>query len=85
MFEPLVIIISKDEVDSSNILPALEILKYLIDSPDLAKSYQENVNIAFHGYDNDPRELFEIPEVRNYVYKLDEIFPFWLFFLVKKI
>lgn len=39
------------------------------------------VNIAFDGYNQDSRELFEIPEVRTYVYKIDEKFPFWLFFM----
>jgi hypothetical protein len=39
--------------------------------------------VAFHGYDQDSRELFEIPEVREYVSALDSQFPFWLFFLTK--
>ena len=29
------------------------------------------------------KELFEIPEVREFVYALDEQFPYWLFFLDK--
>ena len=44
----------------------------------------ERVEISFHGYDHTPQELFEIPEVRNFVYQLDEQFPFWLFFLSKR-
>lgn len=44
----------------------------------------ERVDIAFYGYDDDPRELFEIQEVRQYVSDLDVKFPFWLFFLSKK-
>jgi hypothetical protein len=39
------------------------------------------VDFRIHGYDNDPRELFEIPEVRSFVRLLDEQFPFWFFFL----
>lgn len=44
----------------------------------------ERVDIAFHGYDHTHEELFEIPEVRDFVYKLDEQFPFWLYFLSKR-
>lgn len=83
-FEPIIIIISREEVEAGDIEPALHIFKQFVASPEVAKSYQEKVDIAFHGYDNDSRELFEIPEVRNYVFKLDDVFPFWLFFLSKR-
>jgi hypothetical protein len=39
--------------------------------------------IAFHGYEQDTRELFEIPEIWEYVHLLDDKFPYWLFFLTK--
>lgn len=84
MFEPLIIIVSKDEILSEDVTTALGSLKKLIKSPEVAQSYMERLDIAFSGYDNHPEELFEIPEVRNYVYKLDEQFPFWLYFLSKK-
>ncbi|WP_394789647.1 hypothetical protein [Rhodoferax sp.] len=40
-----------------------------------------NVRLVFSGYCNDPRELWEIPEVRSYVKKLTEAWPEWMFFL----
>lgn len=84
MFNPLMIVVSKDEVLTGNIEPALGALKNLTATPEVARSYKEKVDIIFHGYDNHSEELFEIPEVRNYVYKLDEQFPFWLYFLSKE-
>ncbi len=48
-----------------------------------AKLFKENVDLAFFGYDDDSRELFEIDEVRDFVFKLDDQFPYWLFFLTK--
>ena len=45
----------------------------------------ERLSIAFHGYDQDVRELDEIREVRDFVYMLDDKFPYWLFFLSKKL
>jgi hypothetical protein len=35
------------------------------------------------GYEDDARPLWEIEEVRTFVARLDEEFPFWLFFLHK--
>ncbi len=82
--DPLVVTVSREEINLGDIEPALSILKQLISSPDIATTYKEKIDIAFHGYDTDFRELFELPEVRDYVHKLDEKFPFWLYFLSKK-
>jgi hypothetical protein len=46
----------------------------------LASHCQGRVEISFYGYDEDPRELWEIPEVRQYVRKLGHVLPDLLFF-----
>ena len=66
-----------------DITPALGTLELLLRSPESARAYMERVDIAFAGYDENTRALDEIPMVRDYVRKLDEQFPFWLFFLSK--
>ena len=63
---------------------ALGVLKELTESPDTAREFVERVDISFHGYDHTRQELFEIPEVRNFVYQLDGQFTFWLYFLSKR-
>ena len=40
--------------------------------------------VSVHGYDYDPRELNEIAEVCSFLDKLDDKFPFWLYFLDKR-
>lgn len=82
--DPLVIVISRAEVDAMDTSAALTVLKRLLESPDTARAFLERVDIAFHGYDHINEELFEIPEVRNFVWELDQQFPFWLFFLSKR-
>src|ERR1700676_3103993 len=77
------IIVSKEEVESGDVAPALGTLQLLMQSPETMAHFFERVDIAFHGFDSDARELFEIAEVRHYVHKLDAKFPFWLFFLSK--
>lgn len=78
------IVVSKAEVEAADVLPALGTLKKFLQSPEVMVEYFERVDIAFHGYSADSRELFEIPEVRTYVYKLDDKLSFWLFFLSKR-
>jgi hypothetical protein len=46
----------------------------------LALHCQGKINISFDGYDDDPRELFEIDEVREYIDLLDEAIPELFFF-----
>ncbi|MBF0235186.1 MAG: chlororespiratory reduction 6 domain-containing protein [Desulfamplus sp.] len=84
MFDYFGIVVTKDDVLSGDISKTLSCLNHFIKSPEVARSYMEKVDIAFYGYNNDPRELYEIPEVRNYVNKLDEQFPYWLYFFSKK-
>ncbi len=83
--DPLCIVVSRENVESANIEPVLEALKSLIKSPQIARANMEKVDIAFDGYNYDNRELDEIEEVRNYVFDLDDKFPYWLFFLSKNL
>lgn len=78
------LVISKSEVELMDTSVALGVLKRLIESPITAREFVERVDISFNGYDHTQQELFEIPEVRKFVYLLDEQFPFWLYFLSKR-
>ena len=42
---------------------------------------QGKVAVLFEGYDDDPREVYEIPEVRRFCATLDRRFPYWFYFL----
>lgn len=48
---------------------------------ELAHQCQGKVEISFFGYESDPRELFEIPEVRRYIAVLDQALPELFFFV----
>ncbi len=82
--DPLCIVVSRDEVQRQDTSSALSTLKALLKTPEIARAYRERVDIAFDGYNEDPRELDEIEEVRDFVQRLDADFPFWLFFLSKQ-
>ena len=82
--DPLVVLVSRAEVEAMNTSRAMKVLNQLIESPDTAKAFVERVDIAFDGYNHTKQELFEIEAVRNFVHQLDQQFPFWLFFLSKR-
>lgn len=44
------------------------------------KSFFNKLVLSINGYDNDPRELRDIEEVRTYLTFLDKCFPYWFFF-----
>lgn len=79
----LYVVVSKQDVLSGNTMSTIDVLKTLTRSPEDALRWRESVDIVFDGYNDTQWELFEIPEVRNFVYQLDEAFPFWLFFMSK--
>lgn len=77
------VVISKQEVLSCNTNKASSTLRAFLASPDTALHWREKVDFAIDGYNDVQWELFELPEVRDFVVKLDSEFPFWLFFLSK--
>lgn len=78
----LVIIgIGRDKVESNDISLALSTLTDLFAGPNTVRRLQGRVSILFEGYDDDPREVYEIPEVRRFLGTLDRRFPYWLYFL----
>lgn len=81
--DPIRIVVARADVEAGNVTSTLEVLRQLTRSVETIRAWKGKVDIAFHGYDHDRRELFEIPAVRVFVSTLDAEFPYWLFFLTK--
>jgi hypothetical protein len=60
--------ISRQEVESGD-TSVLSVLLRLLDK-ESAIQYREMVDIAVYGYDDDPRELYDVPEVQDFINKL---------------
>lgn len=82
--DPLMIVVGRREVEQNDLTAPLATLKHLTSSLDMILQFRERVDISFDGYNDTSEELWEIPEVRNYVCALDEQFPFWLYFLSRE-
>lgn len=80
-FGTLMVVVSRQEVETGDTSGPLSTLKHLISSQQMVREFRTRVDIAFDGYNETSEELFEIPKVRDYVHALDEQFPYWLYFL----
>ena len=73
-----------EEVRARDTSRAREFFDRLRASRELAYACKSTVEFSFSGYDSDPRELFEIPEVCSYMKLLSEALPELFFFLRSK-
>jgi len=60
-------IIHRDEVEALSVLSIRNFVDRILRTKELAAHCQGKIEISFHGYDDDPRELYEIPEMRRYI------------------
>lgn len=77
----VVVHISRQEIDDCQTASAYDRLLVMIDSKDNVERYRESVVFQVFGFDQDPRELCEIPEVRRYFERLTNDWGHWLWFL----
>ncbi len=78
------VVASKDEVQCCNPDSTSRILNSLLSTRERVMRFRDSVDFGIDGYDDDQRELFEIPEVRGFMERLDREFPYWFYFLTKR-
>jgi len=77
----VIIQVERSDIEEGNIEPLVGVLSTFISSREVIQSLQGKVEIVIHGYDNDPRALADIHEVREFLRRLDAVFPYWFWFL----
>lgn len=80
---PIVLLLSREHVERCEIGPPLQALSTMSGTPQTTREYAGRVQLVFDGYENDPRELYSIAEVRAFVQALTKEFPYWLHFCSK--
>lgn len=73
--------ISREEIESLNISHSLACLYKLSDTKEAVMQFRESLLYVIYGYDDDPRELEEIPEVMVFMKRLTQEWPFWVWFM----
>lgn len=74
--------IPKDEVFNKKYDFILEALQRIQATPELIIHLKNKVEISFDDFDNDPRELFEIKEIRDWVLSLFEMSNCWPYLII---
>ena len=74
-------IILREDVESMNLVPYLSVFKRIINDRDMLIRRRQDVSPFISGYDSDPRELCQIPEVRAFIARFDQEFPYWFYFV----
>ncbi len=83
-FDCIVILIPKSVVEQQDLDFTLSGLdKLLVDEETIRKS-KNKLTVGFDGYDDDPRELYEIDEVKDYIRAITVKFPYWFYFFSTK-
>lgn len=79
----LSILVSRQEIELQEFDKILAVLNGLIKDNEIIKKFYDRVDIGVDWYNDDKRELWEIPEVKQFFRILDNQWPYWFFFLTK--
>jgi hypothetical protein len=79
--DPLVVVVAREDVENLALGPTLGVLRTWVESATHVSEVRGRLQMVFHGFDSDEREVWNIPAVRTFVQALDQQFPYW-FYLV---
>ena len=65
--EPIFLVLTRDQITEMDLHEPLTVLRQLAGNPEKAVAACGRISVVIDGYNADPRELFEIPEVRRYI------------------
>jgi hypothetical protein len=78
---PLICVISRNEIEAQNFSGPTKFFDRVLINSAVARKCQSSVEFCIYGYESDPRELYEILEVRHYLQALEPMVKYWFFFL----
>lgn len=78
--EPVILMISRHQVQTGDTASVLTSLKPFLATREDAWLYRSQMSLVVDGYNDDPRELVDIPQVRDFLIALDQQWPYWAFF-----
>ncbi len=79
----LVLLVTRQQIESGRYASVLEQLYVMCDKRESVLRYRESMVLQVSGYDEDPRELPEIPEVRQFFARLNQEWPHWQWFIAR--
>lgn len=73
--------ICRHDIEAGNVADGVRLLRTQIRDRETAYAARGRVRLIIEGWDADPRELWEIAEVRDFMARVDAEFPYWYWFL----
>lgn len=77
----IVLSLLRQDIEAGNINRAYGVLADLASSADRAIKHRGSLVFMFQGYDHDPREVYSIPEIREFFNNLANAWPYWAWFM----
>lgn len=78
---PFIFGIPYDDIQSCDITTVLTALNSFLESRERVVFGRGRFTLLVEGYDDDPRDVWDIGEVRQYFKELDAKFPYWFYFV----
>jgi len=78
--QPVFLMISRRQVEETDIDSVLFSLKPLLATKEDAWLYRGQMLLSVDGYNDDPRELVDIAEIRAFLRKFELQWPYWAYF-----
>lgn len=78
--DELVLLLDRSDVESGNVASLLNVLLGLSDTDESVRNWQGKLRLVVHGWEDDERELFEVPQVVNFVRAVDVHWSYWMHF-----
>lgn len=77
----LCIFAGKDDIKELNYQPLIDLISRICSNKYHFTKFRENIEIGIHGFDNDSRELYQIPEIKNWITEIFNNVPGLTYFL----
>ncbi len=77
---PMIFSIAYADVCSCDVSAILSALNQFFDLRENIVNAKGQFALVFEGWDEDPRDIYDIPEIRRYMAILDDEFPYWFYF-----
>jgi len=78
-----VLTVDRSEVESRDISSVLKVLQGITATKQRVEKFCESVDLTFSGYDTDPRATYQIPEIMQFVRRINEKWNYWFYFFPK--
>ncbi|MCU1709572.1 MULTISPECIES: hypothetical protein [Xanthomonas] len=79
--DAIIFVFSRERVERGDIGDTLGQLNALSDNPENVRRFVGRVFFMFDGYNDDPRQIYQVPEARDFFAKLTAMLPLWAHYL----